>query len=56
MKQNIVEATAYLAQRSKIRMAIAVFLIHLATVVLGCDFEWGVNGEKMKEWTVKRGH
>jgi hypothetical protein len=47
--QSIVEATARLAKRSKIRMAIAVFLIRLATIVLGCDFEWDVNGAKVQE-------
>ena len=47
--QSIVEATAYLAKRSKIRMAIAVFLIRLATIILGCDFEWDVNGAKVQE-------
>lgn len=46
--QSIVEATAYLAKRSNIRMAIAVLLIRLATTVLGCDFEWDVDGVKVQ--------
>lgn len=47
--QSIVEATARLAKRSKIRMAIAVFLIRLATIVLGCEFEWSQSYQSIPD-------